>query len=134
LLKDHLEATGRLAAQFAAAFGAAELGRVGGLLHDVGKYSDPMQQRLRGAPVAVDHSTAGAQEAVRLYGDAFGRILAYVIAGHHAGLPDFGSRADEGSLAARLAKAIPDYSAYRNESGPSCPRRFVGSCRSRPTP
>ncbi|MFS8629468.1 MAG: CRISPR-associated helicase Cas3' [Limnochordales bacterium] len=126
LLKDHLEATGRLAAQFAAAFGAAELGRVGGLLHDVGKYSDPMQQRLRGAPVAVDHSTAGAREAVRLYGDAFGRILAYVIAGHHAGLPDFGSRADEGSLAARLAKAIPDYSAYRNEVGALLPAAFRG--------
>lgn len=34
----------------------------------------------------VDHSTAGAQHAARL--GPTGRLLAYCIAGHHAGLPD----------------------------------------------
>ena len=39
--------------------------------------------------IRVDHSTAGAQKAVKLFGTAVGRLLAYPIAGHHAGLPDF---------------------------------------------
>lgn len=132
LLKDHLVATAQLAAGFGAAFGAEEFSRAAGLLHDIGKYSEAMQQRLHGAAIAVDHSTAGAQEAVRLYGDAFGRMLAYVIAGHHAGLPDFGSVADEGSLAARLIKPVPDYSAYREEIGALVPAAFSGKPRITP--
>ena len=59
---------------------------------------------LKGEKIRVDHSTAGAQEAERIYGKALGRILAYVVAGHHAGLQDYGSLADEASLAARLNK------------------------------
>lgn len=134
LLRDHLAATGELTAQFASVLRAAELGKAAGLLHDIGKYPEPFQQRLFGAAIAVDHSTAGAQEAVRLYGDAFGRILAYIIAGHHAGLPDFGSRADDGSLAARLAKDVPDYSAYKDEIGPLLPRTLSGKLPIKPNP
>ncbi len=36
----------------------------------------------------IDHSTAGAIHAVKKL-DKWGRILAYIIAGHHAGLPDW---------------------------------------------
>src|SRR4051812_29787472 len=88
----------RLAEEFASAFNAGGWGRVAGIWHDLGKYSDAFQDYLgRGAgsdgdvhtsEVAgrIDHSTAGAQHAARL-GPA-GRLLAYGIAGHHAGLPD----------------------------------------------
>lgn len=120
-LKDHLEATGDLAARFAAPFKSNAMAKTAGLLHDIGKYSEPFQRRLRGEHIYVDHSTAGAQEAVRLYGAAFGTVLAYVIAGHHAGLPDYGSPVDEGSLANRLRKAVSDYSAYRDEIGALLP-------------
>lgn len=48
----------------------------------------------------VSHSTAGALLACERFGSA-GRVLAYLIASHHAGLYDWHS--DTGSLEARLA-------------------------------
>ncbi|GAB6171577.1 CRISPR-associated helicase/endonuclease Cas3 [Paradesulfitobacterium aromaticivorans] len=115
LLKRHLEDTAVLAAHFAEKFKAAKIGYVAGLLHDVGKYSDAFQQRLHGAKNKVDHSTAGAVEADKYY-KVFGKILAYVISGHHAGLPDWGSKADESSLEGRLNKgSLPNYSAFEQE-------------------
>jgi CRISPR-associated endonuclease/helicase Cas3 len=62
--------------------------RLAGLLHDIGKSSAEFQARLRGDPAAVDHSTAGALVSVTRW-ETVGRVLAYAIAGHHAGLPDF---------------------------------------------
>ena len=102
LLKDHLLSVAELARRFASAFGAGSYGYSAGLLHDLGKFSKEFQQRLNGAPLKVDHSTAGAQQGITLYGQAIGRVLAYIVAGHHAGIPDYGSIADESSLAARL--------------------------------
>jgi len=55
-----------------------------------------MDETNEGGPGRVDHSCAGAQWAIQrfteLYGEGgkpFARILAYLIAGHHAGLPDW---------------------------------------------
>ena len=59
---DHLAGTARLAGSFAAPFGAQSEAEFAAWLHDVGKYSDAFQLRLKGGP-KVDHSTAGAQEA-----------------------------------------------------------------------
>ena len=59
---DHLAGTARLAGSFAAPFGAQNEAEFAAWLHDVGKYSDAFQLRLKGGP-KVDHSTAGAQEA-----------------------------------------------------------------------
>ncbi len=115
-LQEHLRNTGLLAAEFSAKFGADSFGKTVGLLHDIGKYSEQFQQRLRGSPARVDHSTAGAHEAVKFYGKAYGTILAYVIAGHHAGLPDYGTFADEDSLCKRLEKAlVTEIDHYRAE-------------------
>ncbi|RDD61247.1 CRISPR-associated helicase Cas3' [Ferruginivarius sediminum] len=86
-LAEHLEAVGALAAEKGAACGLGEWARLAGLLHDLGKTSEAFQARLRGDSSRVDHSTAGAREAVRRWGLA-GRVLAYAVAGHHAGLPD----------------------------------------------
>lgn len=86
----HLQGTARLAADFAGAFGSAEEGRRCGMLHDIGKYSDALQRRINGAPEAVDHSTAGAREAMGLRDVP----AAFCVAGHHSGLPEGGSRVD----------------------------------------
>jgi CRISPR-associated endonuclease/helicase Cas3 len=88
-LKDHLTAVADMSRAFAGRFGAGELGYMAGILHDTGKYSAEFQARLDGKNSKVDHSTAGAKEAAARYGQFAGRMLAYIIAGHHAGLPDY---------------------------------------------
>lgn len=114
LLRDHLKDTGLIAASFARIFGAEKLAYLAGLLHDLGKYAPEFQKRLEGRGSKVDHSTPGAMEAVKRYGPA-GIIMAYIISGHHTGLPDWGSAADESSLAARLTKELTDYTAFAGE-------------------
>lgn len=114
-LRSHLEDTAELAGKLASKFGAEKLGYMAGLLHDIGKYSPEFQRRLEGAKNQVDHSTAGAIEVLGLH-KVFGVLLAYVMAGHHSGLQDWGSVEDESSLEGRLSKTnLPDFSAYRNE-------------------
>ena len=102
LLDEHLRGVAALAADFAADFYSSEWASIAGLWHDIGKYSTEFQRYIKtvsgydrtnahiegGVPGRVDHSTAGAIHAVRQFG-AQGRILAYLIAGHHAGLPDW---------------------------------------------
>lgn len=109
-LSDHLQDVGELAGGFAATWGAATAGRTMGLLHDIGKCSDAYQRYIRqgrGANGArgPDHSTAGAREALRLYGP-FGSVLAFGIAGHHGGLMD------GGDLARRQDKPLEDYAGW----------------------
>jgi CRISPR-associated endonuclease/helicase Cas3 len=133
LLETHLANVARRAADFAGAFGAADWGRLAGLWHDLGKASDEFQKYLRksenpdaaeyeDAPGRVDHSTAGAQHAFKVIGKYAGQLLAYCIAGHHAGLPDgsSGEEATRGStLQARLKKVVPVVTAP--VAGPTAP-------------
>jgi CRISPR-associated endonuclease/helicase Cas3 len=100
-LEWHLRRTGALARHFGRRFKAGNTAAASGLLHDVGKYSDEFQRRIAGDAGRVDHATGGAKEAVSRFGDELGTLLAYGIAGHHAGLPD-GGRADERALQSRL--------------------------------
>jgi len=110
-LKSHAENVAALAAQFAEAFGAAEIARYTGLLHDLGKYSAPFQLRLAGSPQRVDHATAGAKEAIARW-QLMGKLMAYCIAGHHAGLAN-GSGEGKGrsTLQERLAAEVPPLNA-----------------------
>lgn len=87
LLSDHLVEVGRLAAMKAAHFDARGLAECAGLLHDLGKYCFEFQARLRGSTQRVDHATWGARIVVEKYPQV-GKLLAYAIAGHHAGLAD----------------------------------------------
>jgi len=143
-LADHLAGVAERAAAFAEPFGAADWARVAALWHDIGKYHPDFQSYIRKAtgfdpdahletaPGRVDHSTLGAihaQGRLNLPGRPLGRLLAYVIAGHHAGLPDWNS-AEEGGRAlhprlllnaarmdAALAQPIPE--GVRNPPAPT---------------
>ena len=115
-LNDHLREVGRLARQFAHG-GAGELAYLAGIWHDLGKRRAGFQRYIRqagGADAHIEgrvrdrdktHSAAGAlwaeqwlTEKLGAQGSCLGRLLQYVIAGHHAGLDNW-----EGGLASRLA-------------------------------
>ncbi|MCQ5128660.1 CRISPR-associated helicase Cas3' [Butyricicoccus faecihominis] len=125
----HLTATAQNSASFAAPFGAQQLAYQIGLAHDLGKYSDAFQKRIRGYSLQTDHSTAGAQEIYKVCGIG----VAYCVAGHHGGLPDGGARtdaADGPTLSARLKRAVAPYQAFSTAvslSRPSFqPPRVIG--------
>lgn len=109
-LDEHLIGVGTRARAAADVFGAGALAEVAGLLHDLGKYTDGFQARLEGKTAKLDHATHGAREIIACYPRIAPvmHLLAYAIAGHHAGLAN--GRSGEGrrtSLADRLAKALP---------------------------
>lgn len=92
-LADHSLKVARLAAEFAAPFRLQRAAYLAGLLHDLGKYTRPFQNRLNGSNETVDHSTAGAAHVIALTKKAtddwyMAQLIAYGILGHHAGLPD----------------------------------------------
>lgn len=109
-LDQHLENVGFRASVFASAFGSPSWARLVGLWHDLGKCSPEFQTYIRqaneahieGKPGRVDHSTAGAIHSIERFGK-LGRILAYCISGHHAGLPDWqNEHSPRSSLSQRL--------------------------------
>ncbi len=101
-LSQHLRAVAELAGANAKYFGGQSIAEAAGLLHDLGKYSKKFQARLEGSLERADHSSAGAIVANEKWGPV-GKLLAFAIAGHHAGLAN---GVDEGSnrstLQARL--------------------------------
>lgn len=128
LLKDHLFNTADLAEKFGADAGISELARAAALLHDIGKYSKAFQARLDGSKRKVDHATAGAREVRNLFTQDqnqkwLATMLAYCIAGHHTGLPNYGDSSDvdsDGTLLARVdKKKLEDFSAYKAEIDPA---------------
>ena len=128
-LSDHLTLVGTMAATFTRNFGAEILGDIAGRLHDIGKMSAVFQGYIRGngALKGPDHATAGAREAERLYGVHLGRILAYCIAGHHAGLADGGCEHAPGTLTHRLlTKEIEPYSGWEAHTGALPEKSSIG--------
>lgn len=98
-LQMHLLEVAEKAAEFAGAFQSADWAWNAGWLHDLGKATSAFQHYLKTSGGLDDleydadgstknHSSAGAayaEDHLKLPG----RILAYLIAGHHAGLPDW---------------------------------------------
>lgn len=121
LLEDHLRAVGMLAASFARTFGSADWADLAGRWHDLGKYRVPFQNKLRaaggvdahieGIAGRVTHSHAGALHAIEKLGRGPGTLLAFLIAGHHTGLPD--CEPSDGAGASLKARLVSD--AARNE-------------------
>ncbi len=117
LLNEHLNNVAELAAEFAAPFGGQEWARLSGLWHDLGKGTLQWQAFLRHANGVVDefakfyeghptHADVGAQ---RLAGNSAqaGKLLAFCIAGHHGGLPNWNGSA-QSALESRLKKKHPE--------------------------
>jgi CRISPR-associated endonuclease/helicase Cas3 len=107
LLRDHLLQVGERAARYATVFGGHELAQVAGRLHDLGKYTEKFQRRLQGEIPKVDHATWGALVAQQRFG-SLGTLLAYGIAGHHAGLANGRLREGRPSLCERLSSETRD--------------------------
>jgi CRISPR-associated endonuclease/helicase Cas3 len=112
LLSDHLAGTGALAGEFASRFGAGDLARTAGWLHDVGKCSCAFSAYLQTCSVSGDeagkrafpkrdHKRAGAVLAQQ-HGYPVAILLAATILGHHGGLSDLGE------VRAQLADAAHD--------------------------
>ncbi|NLO85172.1 MAG: CRISPR-associated helicase Cas3' [Clostridiales bacterium] len=114
-IKDHLNQTAELAASFAKSFDAEADGYYAGLMHDIGKYSDAFQRRIRGASIRTNHSNAGAKEAFQ----AKHPMAAFSIAGHHGGLPDGGhksaSNPNDGTLFGRMKEPAIPYQSWTDE-------------------
>ena len=166
-LSSHNEAVSRLAGEFAATFSSTLWAALAGLWHDLGKFREGFQRYIRqcgdpdahieGRVVGAEktHSAAGALWAIKYLsqldpktGGAIARVMAYLIAGHHAGLGDWQSeltvrlnKADsqrelEEATAAGVPKnilkpenALPDLAALRahveKRDGSDIPGRFA---------
>lgn len=101
-LREHLLGVAQLAERNASIFGGSALAEVAGLLHDLGKYTEKFQGRLTGEVPRVDHATWGAWMAARRY-PQIGALIAYGIAGHHAGLANGNASFARPSLQDRLS-------------------------------
>lgn len=109
-LLEHLRNVADMAATFAKPFGAAECACVAGLLHDIGKFNPAFQQYLRDAEVGLvkpggpDHKGAGAVLALQQGMSP----LAFLIAGHHGGLPAQKTLKNEWLPARTADPAVPE--------------------------
>lgn len=125
-LDEHLRAVAEAARDKARLLGP-DWAWLAGLWHDLGKYRPGFQQYVRqqgGSDAHIEgrvagsdktHSAAGALHVLRVFEARWGpeatllaRALAYVIAGHHAGLSDWQSTAAGTALAARLSASASE--------------------------
>lgn len=83
-----------------------------GLSHDLGKYSEMFQRKIRNnSNIQVDHSTAGARElCIKRMPEA-----SFAVAGHHGGIPN-GRDDTKHNLIARVQRRnIDKYDVYMEE-------------------
>lgn len=125
-LKDHLLGSAKRAAEVGSEFDFGHAAHLSALMHDLGKYNPAFQKRLLGAKETVDHSTAGAQEVLNLVRTKSDRdmaqLISFGIAGHHAGLPDWGqgdAYTAQSTLSNRLNKQIVTDDHWKSEIAPS---------------
>ncbi|MGL4859083.1 MAG: CRISPR-associated endonuclease Cas3'' [Enterobacteriaceae bacterium] len=125
-LDEHLFSVAQRAEQFAVRLGTGWL-TLAGRWHDLGKFQPNWQHYIRnqtgfeaenahmeGSGTRVPHAIVGALHAIATLGPNEGHLLAYLIAGHHAGLPDwYGGKAalpyqlTQGEKRYRDALAVP---------------------------
>jgi CRISPR-associated endonuclease/helicase Cas3 len=116
-LEEHLKNVADMAGQFAVFFKSGSWGKIAGENHDIGKGLEEWQAWLRRVNEVedefskhytghVNHAIHGAKRLFELSQEA-GKLLAYCIAGHHGGLPNWD---DSGSsaLKVRLQQQFPE--------------------------
>jgi CRISPR-associated endonuclease/helicase Cas3 len=87
LLSEHLTNVSALAKRFAAPLGIGTEAELAGLLHDLGKYAERFQARLRNPAIhGINHWAAGSRKAWELKAG----LVDYAVDGHHTGIPSFG--------------------------------------------
>ena len=114
-LKNHLENVSNSGAVFGKSFGEQELCSLIGYYHDIGKYSSafqaylrkPKDKQIRGS---VDHSTPGLQYTLKAKAtnqmiSMEKLVAAFSIAGHHGGIPDYGSNLDTESASTLIGRS-----------------------------
>ncbi len=119
-IEEHLCETAALAESFANA-PFKPLAYYTGVTHDIGKFRDGFQKRIRGLSVSpCEHACAAAQEIHSHAFDSklmslFAPLLEYCTAGHHAGLQNGMSNpvSPHGSLQEALSRCIDDINKYR---------------------
>jgi len=159
-LLTHLQAVADGGSAHAKLFSAGDWAYLAGLWHDLGKYRPGFQRYIREtndpdahieSPVAAQaktHSGAGALHAIESLehthgprGKLIGRILAYLIAGHHAGLyngQDLSFRLSQATTRTERDEALasapadllsttslPNIGAIRTERDGDTPGRFA---------
>ncbi len=145
-LDAHLTEVGEIAAHLAKKINVTEAGKLLGLLHDFGKYSQEFQQYIGSATgkinpdedeyVAfkslkgrVDHSSAGAQwiwENCQKWGERgqlVGQILSLCIASHHSGIIDCLKPDGENGFLNRMRK--PDNKTHKDECLKNAPQDYL---------
>lgn len=125
-MKEHATGVSERTGKFTGVFGLSEYGRIIGLHHDDGKYTQAFQERLDGSKIKYEHSSAGAyllaKKGIKMRDPVY-MMLAHTIAGHHSGLPDTGSKnsgEDDSTFFAkyiRRDKMPYDFGSYESELG-----------------
>lgn len=135
-VEEHLNEVGQISSLLAEKIGVPDAGRIIGLLHDFGKYSEDFQNYIGsatglinadesafvdfdGLKGKIDHSTAGAQwiweycQKWGKHGQLVGQILAICIASHHSGMIDCLNLEGENTFIKRMQKS--DEKSYKKE-------------------
>ena len=94
-VKAHLIGVSKLAEDFSVDL-LKPLAKKASLYHDIGKYALNFQKRLDDDKVKFSHAACGALEYKKFAdkNDCFAPLMEYCIAGHHTGLMDGGTDAD----------------------------------------
>ncbi len=146
-LEEHLVGVAKLAEEFAKAFNSENWAWNAGCLHDLGKATNAFQSYLLRSNELDDsgydsdgsssnHASTGAAWAIEEKGRCIGKILAYLSAGHHAGLPDWHAdktgnaalscRLDEGQCNLETMRGFAESVAVKLKVA-ACPPQFVGN-------
>ncbi|MEW9698593.1 CRISPR-associated endonuclease Cas3'' [Paenibacillus sp. SI8] len=116
-LANHSEGTANRAEYFASKLQSQQWAKAAGWGHDAGKGRPEwltylklksgydLEAHLEGKTGKIPHAIHGAELVEQIYGKGIGRLLAYCIAGHHTGLPDWSSVEGAGQASLQYRKS-----------------------------